>query len=357
MLRRARDGTCLEVLVNMAIPLCQRAQRECRRTRPGRPPCYQEWQIAALIMIAVLHRRKSKSSQWRFIAGHRQALCRRLALKRLPARSVYFQRYRRAHELFQRAVLLQGRLALRHGVADATVAAADKSMISARGPTWRQTDRLRGIVPPGRRGVDRQAAWSYSPHDGWVYGYSFEVVVTATPRSVVFPLLASAGLASASEHQTLRAKLADLPAQTRYVLTDTGYDSNALGEQTEYLPQGRRSGRRYLCPPQARFGKPAVGRYPHRGRREQARQRRAQRVAFYQSPRGQRLYAQRRQTVEPFNEWLKKLFELQDQVWHRGQDNNRTQLLCSIFCYQLLVRYNHRLGRTNGQIQWILDTL
>ena len=61
--------------------------------------------------------------------------------------------------------------------------------------------------------------------------------------------------------------------------------------------------------------------------------------------------------VEPFDEWFKSLFELDDRVWHRGLDNNQTQLLAALFAYQVLVRYNHRRGNDNGQVHWILDTL
>ena len=39
-------------------------------------------------------------------------------------------------------------------------------------------------------------------------------------------------------------------------------------------------------------------------------------------------------------------------VWHRGLDNNMTQLLAALFTYQLLLRYNRRKHRYNGQIQW-----
>jgi len=28
-----------------------------------------------------------------------------------------------------------------------------------------------------------------------------------------------------------------------------------------------------------------------------------------------------------------------------------------VFCYQLLLRYNHRYGRRNNQVRWILDAL
>jgi hypothetical protein len=77
---------------------------------------------------------------------------------------------------------------------------------------------------------------------------------------------------------------------------------------------------------------------------------------FYRSRRGKAIYRRRSQTVEPFNEWFKTLFELQDRVWHRGLENNRTQLLAAFFVYGLLVRYNHRLGNENARIRWIIDT-
>jgi hypothetical protein len=69
------------------------------------------------------------------------------------------------------------------------------------------------------------------------------------------------------------------------------------------------------------------------------------------------LYARRKKTVEPFNQWFKSLFELDQRVRHRGLDNNRTQILAAIFAYQLLVRYNRRCGNDNGQIIWIMDAI
>jgi hypothetical protein len=41
------------------------------------------------------------------------------------------------------------------------------------------------------------------------------------------------------------------------------------------------------------------------------------------------------------------VFEL-EHVWHRGLDNNRTQVLAAIFAYQVLLRYNHRHGNSTG---------
>ena len=44
-------------------------------------------------------------------------------------------------------------------------------MIQAKGPVWHQKQKTRGIVPDGLTGLDREATWSYSHADGWVYGH------------------------------------------------------------------------------------------------------------------------------------------------------------------------------------------
>ena len=344
------SGTCLEQLVRIATPLLRAAQRQCPREGPGRLPDYEDWQMALLILIAVLNRRKSKSAQYRFLHECRAALQPWLHLQDFPARSTYFVRYCQAHRLFEQAIGLQGAEALAEGVADATTVAVDKSLVAARGPVWHSHRR----PSPG---VDREAGWGYSDHDGWVWGYSFETVVAATPHSRVFPLLASAAAANVSECRSFLAKIPRLPAATRHVLADRGYDSNACQEAVEDDPQGRPTGRHFLCPLIRRAGKPAAGRYPQRGRRGRQCRRRRQRLQFLQSPRGRRLYARRSKTVEPFHEWFKNSFELNDRVWHRGCHNNQTQLLAALFSYQLLLRYNHRCGHYNAQIQWVLDGL
>jgi hypothetical protein len=354
MCARATEGTCVAQLVKMSIPICRKAQHQCPRTGPGPKPEYQDWHIAMLILIAVLNRRKSKSAQYRFLHGRRLDLKRRLGLRHFPSRSTYMDRYRGAYPIFQQAVKIQGLRAIAEGVADPTTTAVDKSLAAARGPVWHRR-RGRPCRPP--RGADLQAGWGYSDHHGWVYGYSFETVVTAGPEGVVFPLLASCGPANTSECRTFVEKVPDLPVQTRYVLADRAYDTNANGEALECDASGRPTGRRLVCPLQGRAGKPQVGKFVQRGRREQLRQHRSKRQAFFKSPRGQKLYDRRRITIEPFHQWFKRCFDLTDRVWHRGLSNNQTQLLAAMFAYQLLVRYNRRCGGKNGEIQWILDGL
>lgn len=350
----ATEGTILAQLVRLSVPLVKAAEKELLRAGPGAPPSYPEWQIAVLIMVAVAARRKSKSAQFRYLYERRKWLMRLLNMKQFPVRSTYFNRYGRAQAIFERAVMLQGRKAIEEGLADAEAVAVDKSLLVAKGPPWPQAARKEGRRPGG---VDEEAAWGYSEYHGWVYGYSYEVVVSATKGSVVCPLLFSVSTANASEHHTFGRKTKELPSETRYVLADAGYDSNAHGEAVEKQSDGTRTGRHFVCPLQHRGGKPSVGRYPHRGRRERSRRDRGRRSAFYNSRRGQRLYRRRSLTVEPFNDWFKGRFDLAACVWHRGLANNMTQLTAAIFVYQLLLRYHHQRGGRNGNVQWILDAL
>jgi hypothetical protein len=353
--KRATDGTLVSELVSLAVPTLQEAERRTPRTGPGAKPAIPDWLLAGLIMIGVLHKKKTKSAQFRFLSERRHDIAVWLGNRRFPSRATYFRRYRRAHHLYREAIRLQGEQAIAEGVADPTVVAGDKSLLAAQGPPWHVRDRRAGTIPAG---VDRDSTWSYSEHDGWVPGFSYEVVVSATRGSVVFPLLASADTASASETRTFAAKIDALPEGTETVLVDSGYDANHLGERVEYDERGRRTGRRFLCPPNPRnHGRPKTKPGHADASRARSRTRRQQRIARYESRTGRRLYSRRRKTVEPFNQWLKSLFELDDRVWHRGLDNNRTQLLSAIFGYQLLVRYNHSQGRKNGQVRWILDAL
>ncbi len=360
MAARAREGTCLATLVKMALPVFRRAERQCPRTGPGRKPQIPDWLIAVLIMIAVLKRKKSKSAQYRYLKEHRGQIAEWLQTKDFPARSTYFDRYRRAYRLYREAIRLQGQKAVEEGLADPTCVAVDKSLLTARGPVWHKKDRQAGRVPKGLHGVDTDSTWGYSEYHGWVQGYSYEVVVTATEDGTVWPLLASADTASVSEHTTFGEKIGDLSASVVYVLADSGFDNNDYGERIEWDDKGHRTGKRFLCPENPRGTKQAKRRrkptpLPKTTRLQ--RRRRRQRRAFLESRQGRKLYARRGQTIEPFNDWFKSLFELDHRVWHRGLENNRTQVLTAIFAYQLLLRYNHRCGNHNGQVRWILDAL
>lgn len=351
--KRALARLPLPALVELAVPLLKRAERESPRTGPGRPPVIPDWVLGVLIMVAVLKQKKSKSAQYTFLLEHQALLLKWMGSNAFPGRTTYFERYRRAHRLFETAVRLQGEQAIEQGVVDARCVAVDKSVLSARGPLWHQRQRREGVFP---RGIDRDSTWTYSEHHGWIQGYGYEVVITASYRGLCFPLLASVDQAHVREHRTFEPKIAELPQQTRFLLLDTGYDSNALAEAVEWDSTGRRTGRFYLCPPapakrkSSRTWRETRERSFHRQRREARRSRLRQR-------RFRRLYARRGKTIEPFNDHFKRLFDVHDRVWHRGLDNNRTQLLAGVFCYQLLVRLNLLHGKHHRRIKTLLDRL
>lgn len=357
MCSAAKEGRHLADLVVDAAALCKAANDRLQpHAGPGRPETFEQWQIAVLIVIAIAHGRKSKSSQWRYLAEHATSLLRDfgmlLKLNKLPSRATYMRRYGAARKVFELAIKLGGREALVHHVADASVVAVDKSLIPAQGrvrpPSWQRRKP---------RNVDLQAGWGKSAYDGWVWGYSYEVVVCAGKHGRIVPLLASASTANVNEHRSFAGKIRHLPPSAKYVLGDGGYDGNALAEAIEYTARGRRTGKHLLTPLLPRGGRPAVGRTQRRGKREQIRQHRIRRDRFANSVRGKRLYERRKCTVEPFNGWLKERFGLQHSVWHRGLANNQTALLASIFLYQSLQRHNAACGHKDGAVQWILDAL
>lgn len=348
----AKEGDGLEALVRAAVPLCREAERLHPHRGPGRKPTAPDWLLAVLIMAATAKRRKSKSAQYRFLAEHRAALCRWLRVECFPGRTQYFERFRRAHRLLQVAVELQGRRAIRRGWIDARAAAVDKSLVASRGRHWHRRERVRGRVP---KGVDVGATWTYSEYHGWVEGYGYEVVVSAGKNGVVWPLVASVDPANVREHRTLPEKIGRLPPQTRYLLADAGYDAEDLAEAVERGCADRRM-RRFVCP--VRAPNRRTCRVWRETRRRRARRlRRDDRRLWMQRPFARRLYARRGVTVEPFNAWFKKLFEMHERAWHRGLDNNRTQILAALFTYQLLLAYNRRRGRNDAQVSWILDGL
>lgn len=347
------EGTCLAILIRWAVPICQQAEHFSPRTGPGRKPEIPDWVMAVLVTVAILKKRKSKSAQYRFLFAHRKELLTLLQTDRFPARSTYFDRYRRAHYLLKWAIQLQGKLAVQYGLASAQCVAVDKSVVASCGTQWNTQQKC---LP---RGADPDATWTFSSHHHWVQGYGYEVVVTADKQQgAVWPLLASVETASVQENRMFAEKLSALPKSTQFVLADKGYDSNTLADAFEHTPAGQQRGCRFICSQIKRHRRTKKNAKPWKDspRRLAARQRRQARAHFFESRAGRALFSRRGATIEPFNEWFKSLFELK-QTWHRGLDNNRTQMLAALFAYQLLLRFNHKKKRPNGRIRWILDTL
>jgi hypothetical protein len=355
MSRRATEGAVWSDFVVWAAALARAAERKYPRRGPGRKPEIPDWMMTVFIVMAVVNQKKTKSAQYRFLCNQRDAL-KCLGLDRFPSRSTYFDRYRRAWTLLEHMVQMHGEMAVRRGWVNARDVAGDKSLVAARGPVWHQRQKVRGRRP---RGVDVEATWGRSDYDGWVYGYSYEVLIPTGKKQARWPLSASFDTGSCRESISFRKKVPQLPRTTKTVACDKAYDSDELGDAIEWTEDGCRTGRRFLCPAIVRHNARKVPRksWPRTRHRQLRKERRQERQQFLHSAAGRRLYARRGCTIEPFNSWIKGLFGLEDRVWHRGLDNNRTMFLAAICAYQLILRINRRRRQPTGQVKWFIDRL
>ena len=55
-------------------------------------------------------------------------------------------------------------------------------MIQAKGPVWHRKQKEKNIIPKGLTGLDKEATWSFSEADRWIYGHgSFSLVSHRVP--------------------------------------------------------------------------------------------------------------------------------------------------------------------------------
>ncbi len=229
---------------------------------------------------------------------------------------------------------------LDEGIGDATVVAVDKSMSEALGPKWHKKDRKRGVVPEGLRNVDRDSGWGYSAYRGWVQGYSWHLVCSATAGHLPIPLLADVEPNNATENRVFDLMIDQLPDATRRVLADEGYDDKKLILKVEIKARHGFS-RRMLVPMEAFYNTPEW---------------RLDYVDWYKSEKGRFLYARRKITVEPMFETLKNIFDHR-RSWMKGLNNNRAIMLLIVLCYQLLIYYNWKHDLDLSSVKHIVDGL
>lgn len=345
----AKDGV-LTGAIEIAEPLCRAASKQLVYKGPGRRPVIPDWFLALMIMVAIAKGKKTKAAQFRYWSQHSDLLEHLRGEWNFPARSTFYERYRRAWRIFEKAIELHTRKAIRYQWFDPEVVSVDKSVIPARGKHPRKRRKKK------QRRVDPEATWAKDDYHGWTYGYSYEVILSSTKKSLNWPMIASADTGSRSESKTLGEKIPRLPRQVKYVLADRGYDADDHCEAIEWQDE-KRANRRFVCATR-RSSRGVAKRVHKRSRARQRRQaHRRLRKEFVESAQGRSLYSLRGITIEPFNAWFKLLFDLHDRVWHRGLENNKTQILAAVFLYQVLLRINLKHNRPNGQIKWLLDII
>ena len=175
----------------------------------------------------------------------------------------------------------------------------DKMMHQTRGPVWPRKHQRQGRIPPGLRGLDREATWSYSKSDGWVYGHGSCCLVAHRP---VVLGACKAMRNSAHEAKRLWWETGHLNGLVQTVMMDSKADDQAL-----FFEFHRQRGMTLLT-------------WPRRHSDHTARRR--ARLRPLNTPHHTRVSKERGQTVEPMQGVVKEIFGL-ERCWMRGHRHNR----------------------------------
>jgi hypothetical protein len=175
----------------------------------------------------------------------------------------------------------------------------DKMMHKARGPVWHRKHQRRGRIPRGLRGLDREATWSDSKSDGWVYGHGSFCLVSHRP--VVLGAV-KAMRNSAHEAKRLWWATGHLQGLVQTVMMDSKADDQAL-----FFEFHRQRGMTLLT-------------WPRRNSDHTVRRRAMLRLL--NRPRHKRWYKERGQTVAPMQGVVKEIFGL-ERWWMCGHRNHR----------------------------------
>ena len=172
-------------------------------------------------------------------------------------------------------------------------------MVQAKGPVWHQKQKNQGIVPDGLTGLDREASWSYSHADGWVYGHaSFCLTSYQIPVLGCFVWMPNC----AHEAKRLQSAMAAYAGLVHKVFMDSKADDQKL-----YFHLQQEHGIQLVTCPRTGMDKSAE-------RKKMIRQ--------MLTKQNRKDYKQRSTTVEPMQGLVKDMFDL-GTCWMRGDANNR----------------------------------
>jgi len=204
-------------------------------------------------------------------------------------------------------------------------------MVRAKGPVWHHKQKARGQVPKGLRGLDREATWSFSRADGWVYGHG-TFCLCSHPQNGQPPVLGRLVWMPNSAHEGKRLPLEVAPFQGRLkiVCMDSKADDLAL---YEHLKQHLKM--QLLTAPRAGMNKSP----------ERRRMIRQMSGRFHHM-----IYRQRSKTVEPMQALMKDIFGL-DTCWMQGDRSNRWLFAAMGVAVQIAQRLAYRQRRSTWHIK------
>ena len=204
---------------------------------------------------------------------------------------------------------------------------ADKMMVKARGPVWHQKQKKQGIIPHGLHGLDREATWSYSHADGWVYGHgTFCITTHGTNILGAFKWMPN----SANEAKRLECEIGRYERFVKVCCMDSKADDYPMYRalKDDYDIQLLTTMRRNKI------------KSPER----------QQMFRELQTERHRRLFRERRYTVEPMQSLVKDIFEL-ERTWMRGNENNRWVFAAMGVAIQVAQRLAYQKNQSTWRIK------
>jgi len=171
---------------------------------------------------------------------------------------------------------------------------ADKMMTRARGGVWHKKDKEKGIVPIGLTGLDKEATWSFSIADGWLYGHSsFAIVSHQIPVLLQFKWMRN----SAHEAKQMESEIVKLADHLEIVCMDSKADDEKMFTRLK-----TKADIKLLTVPRSKMDKSAA---------------RKRMIAEQMKPENRQIYKQRSITVEPMQGLVKELFEARKMLDER----------------------------------------
>jgi hypothetical protein len=173
-------------------------------------------------------------------------------------------------------------------------------MVKAKGgKVWHKKDKKLGHLPVGLTGIDKQATWSYSRADGWIYGHgTFCLSLHRIPLVGLFYWMEN----SASESKRLETEVVQYGGLIETVCMDSKADDEKM-----YSRLKRNQAIKLLTVPRRKMDKSAA---------------RKLMIAEQMKEENRTIYRQRKVTVEPMQALVKAIFGL-EECWMRGNESNR----------------------------------
>jgi transposase len=307
-------------LVRLVDELPERA--EPAEPKRGRPRLYTDRLILKAVLIMIVRRLYSASSLLSFLnqeTALTQALRELLMHKgQLASRRTWERRLKALPESLPGEIGQIGQLLVKllhpwqqqgHAVA------IDSTPLRAKGGVWHKKQRDQGLVPHST--IDTEAGWSKSGYHGWWYGWKLHLVCAVT--TFWLPLAADLTVANTDDASVAPTLLRYLPAEVRYILGDTHYNTPDLRRICQHTGRWLVATRR--------------GQYPHTDSGVEVRR------IFHKL---------RSQAIEPFNGLFKNIFECGGQVPVKGISQTRLFVLGAVLLYQLVLLFQFRRQKPLG---------